>query len=34
MKKMRIKDEFRKMITDLAARFSPPPIADVFFPPF
>jgi hypothetical protein len=31
---MRIKAEFRKMITELAARFSPPPIADVFFPPF
>lgn len=31
---MRIKAEFRKMITELATRFSPPPIADVFFPPF
>ena len=31
---MRIKAEFREMITELAERFSPPPIADVFFPPF
>lgn len=31
---MRIKAEFRKMIESLAERFAPPPIADVFFPPF
>ena len=31
---MTIKAEFREMVTELAARFSPPPIADVFFPPF
>ncbi len=31
---MRIKAEFRKMIENLAERFAPPPIADVFFPPF
>ena len=30
---MSLKDEFRSMINDLAERFSPPPIADVFFPP-
>ncbi len=31
---MSLKDEFRKMITELTARFAPPAIADVFFPPF
>jgi len=31
---MSLKSEFRKMITELAARFALPPIADVFFPPF
>ena len=31
---MSLKDEFRKMITELTARFAPPPIANVFFPPF
>jgi len=31
---MSLKDEFRAMISELTARFAPPPIADVFFPPF
>ncbi len=31
---MRIKAEFKRMITELGSRFSPPLIADVFFPPF
>jgi uncharacterized protein (DUF4213/DUF364 family) len=31
---MRLKDEFRMMITKLTARYSIPPIADIFFPPF
>lgn len=31
---MGLKDEFKEMITKLTARFSPPPIADAFFPPF
>ncbi len=31
---MGLKDEFRKMITELTEKFSLPPIADIFFPPF
>jgi uncharacterized protein (DUF4213/DUF364 family) len=31
---MSLKNEFQKMVTELAGRFSIPPIADVFFPPF
>jgi len=31
---MSIKDEFRVMITKLTAKYSIPPIADIFFPPF
>jgi uncharacterized protein (DUF4213/DUF364 family) len=31
---MSLKGEFRKMTEELAERFAPPPIADVFFPPF
>jgi uncharacterized protein (DUF4213/DUF364 family) len=31
---MSLKDEFNKMISELTARFRPPPIADAFFPPF
>ena len=31
---MSLKDEFRKMVTELTAKFSIPPIADIFFPPF
>lgn len=31
---MYLKDAFRKMVTDLAAKFTLPPIADIFFPPF
>jgi hypothetical protein len=29
-----LKDEFRKMITGLAAKFALPPIAEIFLPPF
>ena len=31
---MGLKDEFRKMITGLTAKFTVPPIANIFFPPF
>jgi uncharacterized protein (DUF4213/DUF364 family) len=31
---MRLKDEFRKMVTQLTAKFTLPPIANIFFPPF
>ena len=31
---MSLKDEFQKMITELATKFTLPPIADIFFPPF
>jgi uncharacterized protein (DUF4213/DUF364 family) len=31
---MSLKDEFRKMVTTLTAKFTVPPIADIFFPPF
>ncbi len=31
---MSLKNEFQKMVTELTNRFSIPPIADVFFPPF
>jgi uncharacterized protein (DUF4213/DUF364 family) len=31
---MRLKDEFKKMITKFAAEFTLPPIADIFLPPF
>jgi len=31
---MRLKDEFRKMVSELSAKFTIPPIADIFFPPF
>ena len=31
---MSLKNEFQKMVTELTGRFSIPPIADVFFPPF
>jgi uncharacterized protein (DUF4213/DUF364 family) len=31
---MSLKDEFRKMVTQLTARFTLPPIANIFFPPF
>ena len=31
---MSLKDDLNKMTTELTARFAPPPIADVFFPPF
>jgi len=31
---MRLKDEFRKMVTELKAKFTLPPIANIFFPPF
>jgi uncharacterized protein (DUF4213/DUF364 family) len=31
---MSLKNEFRKMITRLAAKFTLPPIEDIFFPPF
>ena len=31
---MGLKDEFRKMVTALTAKFAIPPIADIFFPPF
>ena len=31
---MSLKDEFKKMITKLAAKFTIPPIANIFFPPF
>jgi hypothetical protein len=31
---MSLKDEFRKMVNELAAKFTPPPIANIFFPPF
>jgi hypothetical protein len=31
---MSLKDEFKKMITELTTKFTPPPIANIFFPPF
>lgn len=31
---MRLQDDFKKMVTELSARYSLPPIADVFFPSF
>ena len=31
---MRLKDEFRKMINELPTKFTVPPIANIFFPPF
>ena len=31
---MRLKDEFRMMITRLTATYSIPPIANIFLPPF
>ena len=31
---MSLKDEFRKMVTELTAKFTLPPIANIFFPPF
>jgi uncharacterized protein (DUF4213/DUF364 family) len=31
---MRLKDEFKKMITKLTAEFTLPPIADIYLPPF
>lgn len=31
---MSLKDEFRLMITKLTAKYSIPPIAKLFFPPF
>jgi uncharacterized protein (DUF4213/DUF364 family) len=31
---MRLKDEFRKMVNELTAEFTPPPIANIFLPPF
>jgi uncharacterized protein (DUF4213/DUF364 family) len=31
---MGLKDEFRKMVTELTTKFTLPPIANVFFPPF
>ncbi|MBW2367837.1 MAG: hypothetical protein JRH15_08115 [Deltaproteobacteria bacterium] len=31
---MSLKDEFRKMITELSSKFTFPPISDIFFPPF
>jgi uncharacterized protein (DUF4213/DUF364 family) len=31
---MSLKDEFRKMVTELATKFTLPPIAKIFFPPF
>ena len=31
---MSLKDEFRKMVNELAAKFTLPPIANIFLPPF
>ncbi len=31
---MSLKDEFKKMVTELTTKFTLPPIADIFFPPF
>jgi hypothetical protein len=31
---MSLKDEFRKMVNELAAKFTLPSIANIFFPPF
>ena len=31
---MSLKDEFRKMVTELTAKFTPPEISDIFLPPF
>ena len=31
---MSLNDDFNKTITELTARCAPPPIEDVFFPPF
>jgi uncharacterized protein (DUF4213/DUF364 family) len=31
---MRLKDEFRKMVTELTAKFTLPPISNIFLPPF
>ena len=31
---MSLKDEFRKMITELSSKFAFPPISNIFFPPF
>ena len=31
---MSLKDEFRKMVTELTTKYTLPPIANIFFPPF
>ena len=31
---MNLKDEFRKMVSELTTKFTLPPIANIFFPPF
>ena len=31
---MSLKDEFKKMVRELATKFTLPPIANIFFPPF
>ena len=31
---MSLKDEFRKMVKDLTEKFTIPPVANCFFPPF
>ena len=31
---MSLKDEFKKMVNKLADKFTLPPIANIFFPPF
>ena len=31
---MSLKEEFKKMVTELAEKFTLPPIADIYFPPF
>ena len=31
---MGLKDEFRKMVMELTRKFEPPPISNIFFPPF
>jgi hypothetical protein len=31
---MSLKEEFRKMVNELTEKYSPPPIASIFLPPF
>ena len=31
---MSLKNEFKKMVKGLTTKFAPPPISNIFFPPF